>query len=143
MHLLVNREHSCLELQHKLMQREYSEADAKAICLELVEANYLSDQRYCEMMVNHLITKGYGSLYIEQQLCQKGVATDLIQQFLPTNAEDWQQLLRRVWAKKFSQVPATAQEKSKQQRFLLRRGFTVSEVVKHWQKLEQQKSKEE
>jgi regulatory protein len=91
----------------------------------------LSDSRFAESYVNGRINRGYGPVYIRHQLRQKRVDHEL----LDSNLE---QLDQQQWIEQLSVLikrrvgdaglPARgSKEHSKLQRFILSRGYTVSQ----------------
>lgn len=77
--LLNRREYSYKEIQDKLHQYLYHENDIKKVLDYIVENKYQSDER---MAINFVRNKKhhYGKLKIKQQLLQKGISADLIEQ---------------------------------------------------------------
>ncbi len=59
----------------------------------------------------------------------KGLARELIEQTLASLKDSELQRARAVWRRKFETLPATPQERARQTRFLLARGF-AGEVVR-------------
>ena len=88
-----------------------------------------SDERFTESFVHQRIGKGQGPLKIRQELHQRGIDEHLIDQFLERQAVDWQAQAEKVRARKFGdQCPGDFQNKARQSRFLLSRGFSSEQV---------------
>jgi len=124
---LARKEYSRQQLAQKL--RPYSD-DPHALegLLEEFQAKgWLSDARAAESLVNRLAQK-QGGRRIRQALQQMGVAADLQESALSGLAQSERERASALWAKKYGHSPQTPQEKARQMRFLLARGFS-SEVV--------------
>jgi regulatory protein len=102
--------------------------DALAALLgEFQAKGWLSDARAAESLVNRSAAK-QGVRRIRQALQHMGVSPDLQNAALGGLAQSEQERAGAVWAKKYGRPPQTLQEKARQMRFLLARGFAV-EVV--------------
>ena len=72
--------------------------------------------------------RGFGSERIAQELKQRGVVAELIDEYLNKGNIDWNERLQSTWQKRFKTRPKDYQEQSKQMRFLLYRGFTMEQI---------------
>lgn len=96
---------------------------------ELRRAGLVSDTRFCEMLVSARRTRGYGPLRIKNELQEKGVTGETIDQWLDPSGAGWVADARRVRQKKFGAgMPKTFGEKARQMRFLKYRGFTHDQI---------------
>lgn len=133
MDLLARREHSRLELAHKLGQR-VDEAAAGLIgpVLDQLETDgLLSDERFVESYVRMRRERGFGPLHIQQQLRERGIDDALAEAWLQEDDPEWQEVLREVIEKKTGsrQPPRPgSREHQKLQRFLHGRGFTAAQI---------------
>ncbi len=129
--LLSRREHSEQELKAKLISRG-SRADIVAqVLAELKQRDYLSDQRFTEMLVRTRMERGHGPVKIRYELSAKGVGDEVIEQYLDHPDGAWESILHQVWSKKFGAVmPRSHKEWAKQARFLQSRGFTSEQIRK-------------
>ena len=130
--VLARREVCTAQLQEKLIKAfpDSHNLIAKA-CARLQQDGYLSDQRFAEAYVRSRFNKGYGANRIVRELIHKGVSEPLAKQTLVEAKEGQSTPYTAVfgaWRKKFKQPPATYEEKSKQMRFLIYRGFSMGEV---------------
>ncbi|MEE4658881.1 MAG: regulatory protein RecX [Halieaceae bacterium] len=127
MNLLARREHLQSELRQKLTRR-FGEAQAPAVdavLLSLAEENLQSDQRYLESYIRQRSARGYGPLRLRQELRQKGVNAEALEDGLAAAQADWFALAREARLKKFgNDMPADFKEKARQMRYLLYRGFS-------------------
>jgi len=96
---------------------------------ELQRAGLVSDERFSEMLVRVRRSRGFGPLRIKHDLQEKGVAGDLINQWVDTSSPEWKQDARQVRRKKFGvRPPKTFADKARQMRFLQYRGFTHDQI---------------
>lgn len=139
MDLLARREHAFHELVSKLSRKfstfvdsddcplspdEFHEAIVGQIAL-LTEENLQSDERFVESFINGRKAQGKGPLRIRQELEQRHVSSELIEDYLDESNEQWQDLAQLVYLKKYgSGDVATYPEKSKRLRFMHYRGFS-------------------
>ncbi|WP_239649511.1 RecX family transcriptional regulator [Methylocucumis oryzae] len=72
--------------------------------------------------------KGYGPLAIRAELQHRGLVVDDLDDLLATLANNWQDVIERVYCTKYKQPPDSAQEKAKRYRFLQQRGFTPTQI---------------
>ncbi len=83
------------------------------------------DERFTESFVHHRISMGQGPIKIQQELRQRGVDQNLIDNVFTAESCDWLSLASEVRIKKFGQsIPDDYQKKAKQLRFLYSRGFS-------------------
>lgn len=125
---LANREHSRLELAQKLEKNCEDVNLIQQVLDQLTQQNLLSDQRFAEQYVRMRVNRGFGSQRIEQELKQRGISAELIAQSLQQDEIDWYEQTRKAWQKRFKTLPKDLQERAKQVRFLLYRGFTSEQI---------------
>jgi len=126
--LLGQREHSRRELEHKLRAHAPEPGALQRVLDELQDQGYLSERRVAESLV-HRRAGQLGAARLRQELQDKGLARDLIEQTLAGLKDSELQRARAVWARRFGAMPADAREHARQARFLLARGFSA-EVVR-------------
>jgi len=125
--LLARREHSRAELARKLSP--HGEVDEIAALLDQLEARkQLSDVRYAESLT-HVRAGKYGSRRLAHELREKGVGEGLIADAVAEARAGDLAAARAAWAKKVGAAPTDANERARQYRFLLGRGFPA-EVVR-------------
>jgi len=116
---LAIREHSSRELNQKLKRKGFTSNLIDAVLIELISQNLQSDFRYAEILLNSRQRKGYGPIYIQHYLQDKGVDSDAIESVLDFNDLAWQKALIDTAIKKFgTQKPDDFQQKMKQMNFL-------------------------
>jgi len=126
--LLSRREHSRDELERKLQPYE-EEPGTLALALDELQAKgYISEQRVAESVLNRRAGR-LGAARIRQELQDKGLARDLIEQTVGSLKDSELTRAQEVWRRKFAAPPASPQERARQTRFLLTRGFSA-EVVR-------------
>jgi len=126
---LARREHSELELRHKLIGRNFTDAIVDAVVIQLVDQGLLSDQRFAEVYARGRFERGYGPLRIRAELRERGVSNDLTQQMLAGLSRFWVESASRQRSKRFGrQMPNDYRERARQMRFLQQRGFTSDQI---------------
>lgn len=129
---LGRREHSKRELATKLSAKFDLPVHAPAIqaCLDkLALDGYQSDERFAEVFVRSRRARGYGPLFIEQELRQRGITAELIVAVVNRSDAEWLSLAGDQKRKKFGVGSVTAiNEKAKVIRFLRYRGFLQPQV---------------
>jgi regulatory protein len=129
--LQSNREHSRLELEHKLQRFEEVPGELAAVLDDLQAKGFISEQRVLESVVNRRAGK-LGAARIKQELRVKGLDPELVTNAMMTLRASELARAREVWLKKFGQQAQDSIERAKQMRFLAGRGFagdTISRVV--------------
>jgi len=139
--LLARREHSRIEIQQKLKQREFLQADIDMAIETLLSKKYLSDERFAESRCRYQSKRGYGWLYIANELKQKGVCASIIQKLRESCEIDWYLQAELAYNKRFGNKcaideknnkldnRAAQKEKAKKIRFLQYRGYSIDEIL--------------
>lgn len=134
--LLARREHGAHELAVKLAKYSYTTLeidDAIAHCQDL---GLQSDARFVENMCRARIRQGYGPLRIRQDLLCVQIDSELIDDALARERDNWLQFALDVWEKKYKEHTDhsfAAQQKQKQ--FLLYRGFYMDTIHRVFKEL--------
>ncbi|GAB3462584.1 recombination regulator RecX [Azotobacter salinestris] len=124
MDLLARREHGRVELARKLLRRGASPELVETALDRLADEGLLSESRYLEAFVASRARAGYGPLRIREELAQRGLPRQAIEQALRESSLDWAELLTDTWRRKFAGcLPGDARERARQGRFLGYRGF--------------------
>jgi regulatory protein len=125
--LLSQREHSRQELERKL--RAFEEVPGElAQALDFLQAkDFINEQRVLESVVHRRASK-MGASRVKQELQAKGLAPEAVSEALQGLRETEVDRAREVWRKKFGQPALDANERAKQMRFLLTRGFAAEAV---------------
>ena len=117
------REHSRLELARKLGRYAQEGDDVEALLDGLEKANWLSTERFSEALV-HRRSARYGNSRIVAELQSHGIQGEALQELKAGLAGDELARAQEVWQRKFGTVARDAEERNKQMRFLLQRGFS-------------------
>jgi regulatory protein len=124
--LLSMREHSRLELGRKLARHAEESDDIDALLDALEAANWLSQQRFSEALI-HRRAASYGNHRIVAELHSHGLSGDGEQ--LASLAQDETLRACKVWRKKFGSVAQDQEQRAKQVRFLMQRGFSQRAIA--------------
>ena len=108
LNLLARREHSCKELEQKLVKRFAPPLVQQAIN-DLRSNGLLSDERFAEALIHARSGKGYGPRYIAQELAQKGIAKELSGELLDERDPQWMARATEVALKKLRTTPRLAE----------------------------------
>jgi len=129
MNYLALREHSAKELHDKL-GRKYPQVELVDEAIAgLIEQNLQSDERFARAFVAMRQRQGKGPVIIKMELREKGVANELIKQFIDDSDPLWLVLAREVRDRKFRGIaPMDQRECAKQMRFLHSRGFSSHQI---------------
>ena len=125
------REYSYVELGQKLKTYAEEGDDIGAILEDFKTRGWLSDKRFTDQLVHARQVK-FGSAKVANELRQKGVADDLINDALVSLKENELENATEVWRKKFKAPASNRDEWAKQARFLQSRGFgfdTIKRVL--------------
>ena len=131
MHLLQKMDRTKWELERKLQESGYPQVVVKR-ALEYVESfHYIDDKRYAAMYIQSQKTKK-GKARIKMELMRKGISAELIAEvFSETENEiDTREAIRSLIEKKCSySEEMDEKEKRRLYGFLLRRGFSSSDIL--------------
>ena len=124
---LSTREHSRLELGRKLAKYAEEGDDVDALLDFLEKNNWLSQERFAESLV-HRRAGRYGNARVLAELQQHGVEGDNLAELKSELKDTETARAKEVWRRKFGTPPQDAEQRSKQMRFLMARGFSSSAV---------------
>ena len=142
MNILVGREHSIDELRQKLKRKfsnyyalggdndvsaesERLELLIETVLEQLVDDKLLDEARFTECFIRSRINKGSGPVKIRHELMNRGISSELTDDYMDNSYEFWQKHIEAVRNKRFgSQYPKDYKEQSRQSRFLYQRGFS-------------------
>ena len=135
LNLLSARPYATRALHRKLIQKQYSAADADEAIRRLVDNGLLDDAKYAEQYARSKITTtGASKRRLQQDLYRKGIkgdlATNAIAKVLESEDIDPAAVLERVAKKKLAQLgdlePLVLRRRLFA--FLARRGYDVDEI---------------
>ena len=128
MDLLARREHGRMELSRKLRSRGAPPDLIEPALEKLADEGLLSEARYLESFVRMRANAGYGPLRIREELTQRGLPREEIEQALRDSGFDWNEQLREVWLRKFGELPGDQRERARPGRFLSYRGYPLDSI---------------
>lgn len=126
---ITAKRQSVQEMRERLEKR-FPQVDREAIIQRLKELEYLNDEAFCEAWVRHRsLTSPRGKYALNQELRKKGIDGSLIDQVLEAFEEF--SVIDEVAEKKWQRISGDTLQKRKEKlmRFLLSRGFAISEVL--------------
>ena len=126
--MLARREHARAELARKLAPYAESVDEIDALLDDLTARRLLSDARYVEARVNARRAR-FGDARLAFELRTQGVAEELVDAALAAGEGELSRA-RQIWQRKFAGRPCEgdAQERARQSRFLMSRGFSAETV---------------
>ncbi|HIH9485767.1 TPA: recombination regulator RecX [Klebsiella quasipneumoniae subsp. similipneumoniae] len=141
--ILAMRDHSEQELRRKLaapvMSKNGPEAldvtpeELEQVVAWCIENRYLDDNRFVGQFIASRSRKGYGPARIRQELSQKGIARQAVEQAMRECDIDWVSLAWAQAQRKYGEpLPSAFAEKVKIQRFLLYRGYLMEDIQEIW-----------
>ena len=96
---------------------------------QLEQDNLLSDERFCESFVRYRCNNGYGPIRVGMELRERGVADNLIGDYLDESSEQWLAALEQLVERKYGlHLETDMKSRAKQQRFLAQRGYSFEQI---------------
>ena len=120
--LLSRRDYPRAEFIKKLGNAEFEKSEIEAAADWCHAQGFLNETRFAESTSRRLGAK-YGAQRVAHTLRQKGVAEDEVSAAISTLKESEPDRARALWNRKFGRIAASADEKSRQIRYLQSRGF--------------------
>lgn len=127
MKALASREHSRLELARKLAPHAEGPEALVKLLDELAQQGLLSETRFIESLVRRRSPR-FGQARIRQELSQHGLDAEQVGQALAELSVDEVERAHAVWSQRYGTWPSDVQERARQTRFLLQRGFSADVV---------------
>ena len=106
---------------------------------KLEQNGLLSAERVVEQVIRTRRSR-FGSQRIVYELKEKGIDEQLIDSILPTLRETELDTAFKIWQKKFYQLPNTREERGKQMRFMMSRGFSMEIIQQVLSQAEEENS---
>jgi regulatory protein len=126
------------EVQTKLLSAGYEQPVIEETLRRLSEQSYIDDRQFAKLWTEHRIqSQRKGKAYIRQELLQKGVDRELVQEALQgIDPDDELSSALEIGSKKWRQTSGQPIERQrKTMAFLLRRGFSADVVQQAVRKL--------
>jgi len=129
MNMLTRRDYSQHEISQKLKAKGYAGHEIKPVIASLAQEGLINESRFTENFIYWRRGRGYGPVRISMELQTRGIAAEIITEFLQITESFWDEAARKVWQKHFrGRAPADYHERMKQMRFLQYRGFTREQI---------------
>lgn len=126
--LLARRMRSAGELHDYLRRKAYSPEVADQVVDRLRKRGYVDDLKFAQAWVdNRRLLKTTSRRRLEQELVQKQLSRDIIDQVLAADQTDERQVLRQVVAKK--RRHSRYQDRQKLLAYLLRQGYNYDDIT--------------
>jgi regulatory protein len=119
---LARREHSRQQLARKLSQHAESPEALDAVLDELTQKGFLSDTRFAQALVR-IRGARYGVARLALELREHGVSPQCAQEALEPATSSELARAHAVWLRRFGCPPESLEERARQSRFLMSRGF--------------------
>jgi regulatory protein len=127
--LLGYREHSSAELRRKLRENGYPDAIATAVTDRFVEVELVDDRRFALIWTRSRLAAGYGSRRIKQELTQRGIEPELLEEvFAETIDPDQEVAQARAALRGRTAVDRAGRDKLV--RRLVTRGFSFATALR-------------
>ncbi len=129
--LLSRREHSAFEIRDKLAKREFDGSEIEQAIVELIQGDWLSDERFAEAYIRMRQLKGFGPIRISIELNERGVKESIVETYLHAGETSWSQTLVEQYKKKYkNKAIEDYSDKAKRIRFLQYRGFSLDNIYR-------------
>jgi len=126
---LSRREHSRAELARKLAPHAESPEQLEQLLDALERENWLSNARFVDSLVHRRAAR-YGAARVMQEAKGHQLDGEQLSDLRDRLRESEPERAREVWRKRFGAPPATPEERAKQIRFMMARGFSRSVIGK-------------
>lgn len=127
---LARREHTQKELVQKLKNKGFVHDEIDEVLHFLIENNYQSQFRAAQSIIRNRVSRGYGQFYIQNELKQKGISSDIERMAYQDEPVDWFELVTKTYLKKYGDIAIKdPKDKAKRIRFLQSRGFSYDEIA--------------
>lgn len=127
--ILARRDHSEAELFRKLKLKKFDTEEILLVIQALIQEGMQSNERFVENYIHYRRQKGYGPIRIRNELIERGITEDLIEDQLKSTDNIWHQIAQTVLKKRFKKgIASDYKTHAQQMRFLLYRGFTQEQI---------------
>ena len=122
--ILSQFEHTVRQLKTKLLKKGFAVDDVDEVLKDLQQQNLVSDERFAQEYVVSRLNKGFGPVRIAQEMRDKGVSENLVDNTLDEFYEQWPEIMDKALVKKFGGTSVlNFAERARRARFLEYRGF--------------------
>lgn len=138
--LLSRRDHSVKELKTKLL-RTVDEKSADRAIKRYIEAGYLDDERFCERLIEYLLTvKKYSKYHAKQECFKRGLSSQLVNdklaEYLDDNDYSAEDTIIELINGKYASKLEKEDGKNKVTAALMRKGFSYSDISSAFYRIE-------
>ena len=129
---LVNRvlkKRATLRAMH-ILERDYPKEPVESAIAYVTSYGYLDDRRYAEHYIEWK-KQGKGKARLKMELVQKGISREIIEEVLEsTDFGETREMIRQIILKKRkTDIPMNEKEKQRLYGFLMRKGFSSSDIL--------------
>ena len=125
---LAAREHSRVELTRKLAPHAESPEQVAQVLDELEQKGWLSAQRFADSMLHRKAAR-YGAARLKAELAQHQLPSEVAHAATQSLRDTEFERAHALWLRRFGTPAQSPEDKARQMRFLLNRGF-ASDVVR-------------
>lgn len=112
-----------MELVRKLKDHAESPEQLDAVLDELEQKGFLSAERFAESVIHRKAAR-YGTARLKAELQQHRLPEDIAKAAVATLQSTELARARALWQRRFGEPPVTPEERARQMRFLVARGFS-------------------
>ena len=130
MHILERTDKTEAQLRRKLEESEYPKEAVESAIAYVTSYGYLDDRRYAEHYIEWK-KQGKGKARLKMELVQKGISREIIEEVLEsTDFGETREMIRQIILKKLkTDIPMNEKEKQRIYGFLMRKGFSSSDIL--------------
>ena len=130
MHILERMDKTEAQLRRKLEESEYPKEAVESAIAYVTSYGYLDDRRYAEHYIEWK-KQGKGKARLKMELVQKGISREIIEEVLEsTDFGETREMIRQIILKKRkTDIPMNEKEKQRIYGFLMRKGFSSSDIL--------------
>ena len=130
MHILERTDKTEVQLRRKLEESEYPKEAVESAIAYVTSYGYLYDRRYAEHYIEWK-KQGKGKARLKMELVQKGISREIIEEVLEsTDFGETREMIRQIILKKRkTDIPMNEKEKQRLYGFLMRKGFSSSDIL--------------
>lgn len=130
MHILERTDKTEAQLRRKLEESEYPKEAVESAIAYVTSYGYLDDRRYAEHYIEWK-KQGKGKARLKMELVQKGISREIIEKVLEsTDFGETREMIRQIILKKRkTDIPMNEKEKQRLYGFLMRKGFSSSDIL--------------
>ena len=130
MHILERTDKTEAQLRKKLEESEYPKEAVESAIAYVTSYGYLDDRRYAKHYIEWK-KQGKGKARLKMELIQKGISREIIEEVLEsTDFGETREMIRQIILKKRkTNIPMNEKEKQRLYGFLMRKGFSSSDIL--------------